>query len=381
MTGEIRFLHCGNGDTILIRGGDEWALVDANLTARSGAVNRLEAILREHGVRRLRFVCVTHFDADHIRGLGRFLRKHFGPNDTDRDKWEIEQVILPVRPSRPFWRKLFCSKRQYQLFCGRDDDATTPFVELFNELRDMGKRDHRIFPAYDPRTNLVSRDLCPTSASLGPWDVWFLGPSIEVEGRYMITFGNNPLKESTSRHEWPKILRRNVERNETSKIIALCHRETADTVLLTGDATAASIEEALQQWANVRFQAGMKPFRIVKASHHGAWTERPADNCHYDELYHQHCDTQHSEVVISCGNEDERHPHANMIGCVQTKGIRSVSTGVPVARPARQIGMGMPLGAPYDSYASQPEDVIFRVVDGKSSLTGGHIRSPVRAST
>ena len=380
MDAEVRFFHCGNGDTILIRGGDEWALVDANLTARSGAGERLRKALTDNDVKRLRFVCVTHFDADHIRGLGRFLREHFGPNGKDRVAWEIEQVVIPLRVSALFWETLFCTEEQYKQFLDEMDDATVPFAELFDVLRDMGKRDHRIFQSYDPRTQLVSRNLNPASSPLGPWDVWFLGPSVEIEGRYTLGFATDWGLGAAPSREWPRLLRAAVERNETSRIVALYHRLTGDTVLLTGDATCASIREALLQWENVKQQAKLDPrltFRLVKASHHGAWTDRESDNCHHEELYTRHSSHEHSHVAISCRDLDDHHPHPNMINCIRDEVLRSVSTGVPTMATTqgaiRRRGGGMPIGKIRQSATAL--DVLFRFNKDGCMAEGGHLRT------
>ena len=75
MKAELHFFHSGNGDTILIRGGEEWALVDANFVKSRRVRARVESALKE--VERLRFVCITHFDLDHIRGLVSFLTERF----------------------------------------------------------------------------------------------------------------------------------------------------------------------------------------------------------------------------------------------------------------------------------------------------------------
>lgn len=381
MDAEIRFFHCGNGDTILIRGGEEWGLIDANLTARSGAEERLAAALRDNGVKRLRFVLVTHFDADHIRGLGRFLRKHFGPNGADRTKWEIEQIIMPFRPSRQLWRKLFCVRGHYEQFLGNYDDATKPFVELFDVFREVAEADHEIFQPYDPRTWLVSRSLSPASAPLGPWEMCFIGPSVEIEEAYLAGFDGIPEAEIRS---WPRSLQKEVEKNETSRIIVLRHQISGKTVLLTGDATAPSIAEALLQWENARDDSKDGGFRMVKASHHGAWTERVSDNCHHKELYTVHSRAGHTDVVISCRDGDDHHPHDNMLRCAHRAGLAPVATGIalPIGNsgPQQQRGIGPPIGLPHRANAPAASDVIFRFSNDSFKIVGGN-PIPARVGT
>lgn len=62
----VEFLYVGQGDAILIRSGDEAALVDAGPDPKAWAVRNA---LKRAGVERLRWVLITHGHPDHFAGL------------------------------------------------------------------------------------------------------------------------------------------------------------------------------------------------------------------------------------------------------------------------------------------------------------------------
>jgi hypothetical protein len=358
-------------------------LVDANLTARSGARERLAATLHEHGVHRLRFVCITHFDADHIRGLGTFLREHFGPNDRGRHTWEIEQIILPVR--RPvIWQLLSATTEAYEIFFSHNDEGTVAFRELFDTLRDIhNSRPEAFRITYAPLTKLTSPDQIPRPAPLGCWDVRFLGPSTHVEDVYgrefQDLFGLDPWEIANR----PESLREKIERNETSRIIVLCHRDTKDALLLTGDALASSLEEALLNWTDLKDDLGSRVnhfFRAVKASHHGAFTERTDDNCHLPSLYLGECLTGHSHVIVTCRDHDPSHPHDRMMDTVISAKLECRSTGASHSpSPATMLhrpGVGVPMGSRHFPGTPTEQDIVIRCGPGIDfSVKGGHRRN------
>jgi glyoxylase-like metal-dependent hydrolase (beta-lactamase superfamily II) len=89
------FFHTGDGDTILVRGGDEWGLIDANFDSAGVVRGRVREALGN--VTRLRFVCITHLDKEHIRGMRDFLTEEFSDVDRrGRRTWRIDQVIVPL---------------------------------------------------------------------------------------------------------------------------------------------------------------------------------------------------------------------------------------------------------------------------------------------
>ena len=380
MDAEIHFFHCGNGDTILIRGGKEWALVDANLTISSGARERLlNALPQDELPRRLRFVCITHFDEDHIRGLGSFLRDHFGPQKGGRREWQIEQVILPIR--NDVLVEFFESHREvFVRIRGEEHRAESPLTDLLSALFEIYNVSLATFCCYEPGTKLISLGHGPASMPLGPWEVAFLGPSRAVEDRYAVAFREKWGLSTLPRSQWPRKLRLAIGRNETSRIVALRHRVSGDTVLLTGDAPATSIAAALREWENLHAEETSEPgsalrqtFRVVKASHHGAYTTREDDNCHHAPLYHESCLADRSHVVISCHDHDASHPHEEVLVCVRGARLECRSTGAQIPhsiRPPRR-GIGPRLGSPRRSTG---RDVVVSHNEHGFSIEGGYIR-------
>lgn len=70
---QIYALDVGQGDSFLIKAGDEFSLIDAGLTVKSADltgdkrryVARVKQILEEHNAKGLKYVIITHPDADH----------------------------------------------------------------------------------------------------------------------------------------------------------------------------------------------------------------------------------------------------------------------------------------------------------------------------
>ena len=337
MSAELRFFHCGDGDTILIRGGDEWALVDANFTetkgkqARPGMQARVEEILDEYNVQNLRFVCVTHFDTDHIKGLGKFLRKHFRTESSGgRVHWNIGQIILPL----DYWdlrELLLCSVELYETYVDTAASSSEPqsraLRELMETLRDIAQA-HRPgqpwpFVSCVPREPLHT-DEEDTAKLFGPWEILFLGPRRQTVGTYWRDFGQKWGLHSYHKSQWPRHLRAGVESNSISRIMALTHTHTGETVLLTGDATELEIANALAIFKELR---GPATFTLVKASHHGACPDDPADNCHHRPLYDNHCVRAQSSVVIPCRGSFGDHPHRTVLSDILSAGLNCRLTG------------------------------------------------------
>lgn len=388
MDGAIHFFHCGDGDTILIQGGDQWALVDANFTNSSGSRDRLERVLDQHQVDHLRFVCITHFDRDHIRGLGRFLEDRFSePSGPNQLRSKVEQIILPLPPSEQFWNLIYGQSQELHEYFNAKHAPTTELRELLETFRKLGlgtPDGHLLFRAYTPEQQLSSLAPKPPHTPLGPWEIWFLGPSREAEQQYINQLQRLSKRGEAARESWPLELRKGLSTNATSRILALCHEQTGDTVLLTGDAPATAIEDALRVWERVRHSQGLRPFRLVKASHHGAWTERQTDNCHSELLYSKYCKQVVSEVVVSCACGNEHHPHGEVVRSLSEKGIRTVSTGakerlVSNPRTARILPLGFLAGAPATTRitSAPPQDVVFKILPATPpQLVGGHERTP-----
>jgi hypothetical protein len=198
MKAELHFFHSGNGDTILIRGGEEWGLVDANFVQRRGVRARVEAKLE--GVERLRFVCITHFDLDHIRGLVRFLTERFSEVDSiGRRIWKVDQIICPL--FRTTIETIALLKARVRMA-----DARLVFPELKERAQEMSAECNLLLdllcgiaieqaksksaPGMPEIVTLSAGCVLfgppsrPDETRMGPWSIVGLGPSERTSQRY-----------------------------------------------------------------------------------------------------------------------------------------------------------------------------------------------------
>jgi len=322
MKAAVHFLHSGQGDTILIQGGEEWGIVDAHFVEKLDVRKRAKELLS--GVKRLRFVCITHFDLDHIRGLGDFLREEFSDlDDQGRRTWRIEQVITPLDAITPVMlRGLRESAREFDALGEpllEGDYVAKSASALLNTLCDMLESSPRPdFPSLPAGLDLKGPHLDDKRYGMGPWRIVCLGPrdatrelfSDELRRRYR---GDPPLRE----------LRTLVSQNDTSRVLALQHAESRCVVLLTGDSTKAELREVVKQW---KCLGDLKPwskapFHIVKVSHHGA------EGCHVSELYDAPlCQPERTHAVILSRDEDN-HPHPEVIADLTAKKVPHRVTG------------------------------------------------------
>jgi hypothetical protein len=195
---ELHFFHSGNGDTILIRGDDQWGLVDANFVKSRGVRARVEAKL--DGVERLRFVCITHFDLDHIRGLVNFLSERFSEvNSVGKRVWKIDQIICPLFPTTIEMIALLKERV-------RRADATLLFPKLKEFASEMSKECNQLLDLlceivigkaksksilqmpqivnFSAGVALFGPPSRPNETRMGPWSILALGPCDETRDKY-----------------------------------------------------------------------------------------------------------------------------------------------------------------------------------------------------
>ena len=214
--------------------------------------------------------------------------------------------------------------------------------------------------------------------TLAPWDVYFLGPTYNTVLRYIDAmedqWGLAKIKDKAMR---PRELLKAVENNETSRVIALHHTGTGETVFLPGDATKKSTNESLIEFSSLQKNLPKNTgahFRCVKASHHGAWVE-----CHSHDLYETSCKGGVTEVVITCGDSDADHPHPDTLSHIHSLSISAFSTAIPhssVATAKSRRSGWPPMGTKV--LATESKDVILRIIDGKSRIKGGYKITPLR---
>jgi hypothetical protein len=364
MRAEIHFFHCGNGDTILIRGGDEWGLVDANFVKYLEVRDRVKRVLK--GVKRLRFVCITHFDLDHIRGLAAFLEDGFcGKNRKGKLALRVDQIMQPLSPiSLPIIKKLKEAGARIAARRRSVDDNESRFSSETGKLMELlctaaeehiGLRGEAVgspeFLNLSPGDFLLSPKTRGQVIGMGPWRIVALGPRSNTADLFTEQVKNAfgagvPLREVFSR----------IESNEVSRVLALMHVDTKMTVLLTGDSTPEEIEAASEQWKVLNETCGL-PVRIfdyVKVSHHGAAT------CHFPGLYRGYCRSGASRAIICASDDGKHHPHPDVIKELKTQQIDYRVTGRSRASASPSKMPGVPMGAPS---LTEPEDIILRFSD------------------
>ena len=326
MKAEIHFFHSGNGDTILIRGGEEWGLVDANFVKALKVRQRVESVLK--GVKKLRFVCITHFDCDHIRGLGKFLKERFSEiNGDGRRIWHIEQIILPIFPTSfeilASLKKLFekgnpGNPQSQPALQGNLTAHASTLLDILCEMYDQGSPEFLYMP---PGKDLFGPQGKPDVFGIGPWRCVCLGPRLATSDKF-----TRQLEACFINGSPASSVFRKVRSNEVSRVFALQHDSTGSAVLLTGDSTTAELESALVEWRQVNTAArrAAPAFQTVKVSHHGAAT------CHVLNLYENHCD-QFGACAVICARDDGKHPHQTVIDDLKRLKIDCRVTGPPAS--------------------------------------------------
>jgi beta-lactamase superfamily II metal-dependent hydrolase len=332
---EIRFFYCGNGDTILIRSENDWGLIDCNLTKSSRAKDRILATLADHNVQRLKFVCVTHYDADHLRGMAGLLRDKFSDDAGDssgRRRWRIEQLIQPL-PVRNTARGLALMTESLKTINNSKIDLdfsvdALSFLDLTKRmLQDgatQGDSDRVHMPPYIAPSFLANAPPNAGRTLFGQFEVWFLAPEPSVaeefeEEKFL------PIYARLMKN--PKALAKHVTENSLSRVIAFRHIDTGHAILFSADAPTDSWPQIIRRWDECRpIGIGMgdiprwKNFDVVKVSHHGAI------DSHYPILFSDWMNRD-KIAVITCLSEDPKHPHPDVLNHLSENGLRVETTG------------------------------------------------------
>lgn len=370
MKAEFHFFHTGNGDTIIVRGGDQWGLIDGNFVKGLGVRKRVENTLK--GVKRLRFVCITHFDLDHIRGVSDFLIKNFSHKTaTGQRVWNIDQLIMPLSvvnltviaaldeaaeeyvrfnmnsygPEAKFSRE---AKKLLSLFTSMAEDAhSSP------EILELPPGNHLFAPASS------------TDIGMGPWRIVCLGPRFRTSELY-----GRQIEECFGAGVSLRRLFAKVTNNQVSRVLALMHEDSGTTILLTGDSTKSELRDVLAEWTKLQrvSNSDVYPFDYIKASHHGA------RSCHLADLYADFCRSGSSEVIISASDDGRFHPHKILIEQLNSLNVRHRVTGAPDSIGSRPVSLHTPLGFPLSSGLvthHDPQDVVLSIDEGKVTATGG----------
>ncbi len=374
MKAEIHFFHSGNGDSILIRGGEEWGLVDANFVKCRRVRQRVETILE--GVDRLRFVCITHLDLDHIRGLVKFLEDRFSDLDLHgRRIWRIDQVLCPLFPTTletiaklKEWARSPYANDAFDYLEEYSEEMSQEANSLFDMLCEMAVQSQQTktvgevpeFPNLWAGKVLYGPPPMPRQNRMGPWKITCLGPmdrTFEIySGQIQNKFLNSePLDEIFGE----------VKSNATSRVLAFQHHPTDYAVILTGDSTIEELDSAIATWKQLDGRT-IEPFRTVKVSHHGA------KSCHLPELFENECH-ETATIAIICAEDDGVHPDKEVIECI-SRNVRScLVTGTGSFSPIpKRREMGIPLGLPHRD--AEAEDIVVSLTE-EGLVTSGGCRS------
>jgi beta-lactamase superfamily II metal-dependent hydrolase len=303
----LKLYYCGRGDTILLRTpGGCCGLIDSNLTRDSGASERVLGDL--DGIDCLAFVCLTHPDLDHFRGMRALLESRFVERASARLK--VGQFWDSGVKFTLFWS---IAKRQR-----RGDNRSQELKELY-----------RLLWRHITAGFLGHRELKANSLS-GPFDgFWFLAlaPDQNRVDRF-----NEQVAEDIFNLPLDEFRRRAEETNDLSVVLAMFHDQLPVNIILGGDANAGVWHEALATWARVvgPLRRGAGCFDAVKVSHHGAARSL------YPELYRSYCKGKNTVALLSVGPDDPLHPHPDVLDLLKEQGIRVYTT----CRSRRPAGRG-----------------------------------------
>jgi hypothetical protein len=326
------------------------------------------------GVNRLRFVCITHFDLDHIRGLALFLKERFSDLDAQgRRQWRIDQVICPLfKTTLEAIAKLKALTRSSvgkQFFADlaeRAEEMSEETNSLLDALCQMTVQTIKTsvpleFPPFGVGTLLFCPPPRVEEAKMGPWKIACLGPQDRTSQIYSQQVQNGFLNSQAMSEIFSE-----VQSNSTSRVLALRHEPTTNTILLTGDSPIDELEAAMLAWQRLEKSAGNEPglFHGVKVSHHGAKT------CHLPDIYEKRSDVHLTKAIV-CAEDDGVHPHQEVVIHVAKHVHACKITGDSVSpTPSRPRGIGTPIGLARPN-ALVAEDIILKIDQSGIAITGG----------
>lgn len=303
----LRFYYCGRGDTILLEasgGGEyatEWALVDCHLTKVSGAYYRVRDIIEEKRIPKLKFVCLTHPDRDHYWGMRELLEECF--YDRAKDQLRVDEFWdADLHPER-----LAAIARRLGTKCiQREIEELYRFVMPFS-LAD--KIDH-----------WVMDQGMQSKIDLGCFYFLSLSPRRNRVDRFNQRAMDDILGATytDARYEREKS-------NDLSVVLVLMHKTLPVSIILGGDATAETWEEALDLWPRLAQRCGRQEssFAGVKVSHHGA------QGSLYSKLYEDYCEEGETIAILTVGPNDRNHPHQEVLDVLAKRKIRTYATCWP----------------------------------------------------
>lgn len=309
---KLRFFYCGKGDTILLQASsgegepDDWALIDCRLTEPSGAYWRLQKVIEDKNIERLKFVCLTHPHRDHYFGMHQLLEERFYDKATDS-----------LRVGE-FWD----SGVNFEILSAIAESIGTS--ETKKEIDELYK---------DFLVRLILADKlvqCPmytgtlSTIDFGDFLLLSLSPRFNCVKLYNLRgvrrelgFSRDPVKY---RYE---------EINNLSIVLVLMHKILPVNIVLGGDATAEVWAEALDVWPKLlkKLKRQKSRFAGVKVSHHGATTSLHPD------LYEDYCWKGKTIAILTVGPGGSNHPHEDVLNILHDRNIRTYATCWPTDGP------------------------------------------------
>lgn len=281
----VWILNAGQGDSIVLRFPDSsWAVVDSNTPKKDAAPPAL-MLLKQMGVERLSFVCLTHPHADHYSGLLQILDHYRGRTD---DLW-----MFPVDSAHI---KKFLTL-QYNKAA-----SSAAGQKRYSELQSIFQKFHEMVKTESART-LAGGMRLPMR---GDVQIDCLGPLTRDRHDY-----NNQLVRQM---ESPKS---RVNENLVSVVLRL--RYGLSTLLLSSDAPTLAWP---RMWKEAEKSKEDFHAHAVKVSHHGSKVG------HHGEIWKKMTVPQGTHAAISAG-AGYGHPDFAVLKSLVALGTRLHCTNYP----------------------------------------------------
>lgn len=304
---EIRAFACGNGDTILLKWpGPKWAVVDCCLPEKGGVREKVFAHFRQAGVKRLEFICLTHPDLDHLRGMAELV-EHFTTADRSlgffchppADPRTVGKVLQWIgtphsRETRSEYGKLI--EKLHPLFA----EKVVARFPMHSRAENMDDGSGVVFApmAPDPNTD---------------WDLM-------IAGLKRLARRGAPIGDLAAGQ---------VNAVSIVLAIALSTPKARMAIMLGGDLAWEEWPWALKTWLR-RCPVLRSPprFRIVKVAHHGSRTS------HYPPLASAFAGPAPRFAVLSVGSVYLSHPDRRVLGDFRANDWRVFLTQKRLAKTA-----------------------------------------------
>jgi hypothetical protein len=301
----LRFFYCAKGDTILLQalptdgGPDEWALVDCHLTKVSGAHWRVRDLVEKEKIRRLKFVCLTHPDRDHYFGMCRLLQEYF--YDRKKDRLHVDEFWDSGAEFSIF--SAIAERMGHKAIKTELDDLYAGFLA---KLIYAGKLEHQ--PMH--RGTLATTDF-------GDFNLLSLSPRASRVDHF-----NQQGVDAILGASFPNVKSAREQSNALSVVLVLMHKTLPVNIVLGGDATTETWEEALEVWPKLLaiLKRTERRFAAIKVSHHGAKTSL------YPDLYQDCCWKRRTIAILTVGPNDKNHPHKAVLDLLKSRAIRTYFT-------------------------------------------------------